>query len=631
MNLPTSILQELDDASLSINERAELRCRLARHQEWAGDFEAAREVLGELWQGVGFRPNVESLDEESKAAVLMRAGALTGWIGSASQIEGSQEMAKDLSSESIRIFEELGNRSKVGEARSSLALCYWRAGAYDEARVTLQEALAEFDERDVEQRAIALLWKAEVERASKRFHEALGIYNEAGSLFDKVDDHYLTATFHFGFANVLNHLSSVENRKDYVDVALMEYTAASFHFEQAGHERYHACVENNLGFLFSTLSRFDDAHEHLDRAQVLMTRLKDNVHLAQVDETRARVLLAEGRVVEAEKTSRTAVRRLEKGDELSLLAEALVTHGIALARLAHTEQARATLKRAAEMAEQAGDFESSGLAALTLIEQLGASLSDEEIGMAIDRAGVFLDETRDMSTLRRLVKALCATFAVPAPLDWTGFSYKTAVRRYEAHLIRLALNETNGLVTRAARVLGFAHHQSLVSLIDSRHKDLLKTRSAVRKRRHHLIVHPKRRKKKVRANHSQATSQISILHVEDNEQVAKLVNDMAVSEEWNVEVCADGYEALDKLTGNDHYDVLVVDNDIPGLNGLELVQRARKITHRRSTPIVMLSGSDCESEAWGAGVNAFLRKPEDIAQVSSTIKRLLEEGKKQTE
>ena len=45
----------------------------------------------------------------------------------------------------------------------------------------------------------------------------------------------------------------------------------------------------------------------------------------------------------------------------------------------------------------------------------------------------------------------------------------------------------------------------------------------------------------------------------------------------------------------------------------------------------MLSGSDCESEAWGAGVNSFLRKPEDIEKVSLTIKRLLEEGKKQTE
>jgi hypothetical protein len=110
MSLPTSILQEFDDPSLSINERAQLRCRVARHQEWAGDFEAAREALGELWQGVGLRPNVEGLDEESRAVVLMRAGALTGWIGSASQIEGSQETAKDLISESIRIFEELGKR-----------------------------------------------------------------------------------------------------------------------------------------------------------------------------------------------------------------------------------------------------------------------------------------------------------------------------------------------------------------------------------------------------------------------------------------------------------------------------------------------------------------------------------------
>jgi len=553
----------------------------------------------------------------------MRAGALTGWIGSASQIEGSQEIAKDLISESIRIFEELGNRSKVGEARSGLALCYWRAGAYDEARVTLEEALAELDERDVEQRAIALLWKAEVERASNRLYEALGIYNQAASLFDKVNHHYLTATFHFGFANVLNHLSSIDNRKDYVDVALMEYTAASFHFEQAGHERYQACVENNLGFLFGTLGRFENAHEHLDRAQMLMTRLKDNVHLAQVDETRSRVLLAEGRAVEAEKTVRRAVRTLEKGDELALLAEALITHGAALARLDHTEQARNALKRAADVAEQAGDFESSGMAALTLIEQLGAKLSDEEIGAAIDRAFLFLEGTRDLSTLRRLVKALCATFAVPAPLDWTNFSYKTAVHRYEAHLIRLALNETCGSVTRAARVLVFRHHQSLVSLIDSRHKDLLDKRLPVRKRRHHIISHPKRARKQVQAEHPRDTSQISILHVEPNQQIAKLVNDIVASEEWRVELCVDGYDALDKLTGNAHYDMLLVDNDIPELTGLELIKRARTISHRRRTPILMLSGSDCETEAWRAGVDAFLKKPDQINELSSTIARLL--------
>ncbi|SRR6266436_2113169 len=625
MYLATDLLRELDNPDLSENERALLRCRLARHQERAGDYGAATEALGELWSGVGARPRLKGLDNEAKASLLLRVGALTGWIGSAGQTEGAQEAAKDLISESLRTFDELGLRNKVGEARSDLALCYWREGAFDEARITLQEALDEFDESNVEQRAVALIRSALVERTSNRLSESLRIYKSAAPLFDEMDDHLLTATFHNGFGNVLNRLSSVEERKDYVDLALIEYAAASFHFERAGHERYQGCVENNLGLLFSIIGRFEEAHEHLDRAQVIYTRLKDD-HVAQIDETRARVLLAEGRTVEAEKTARAAVLRLEKGDELHLLAEALTTHGIALARLGHQAQAREVLERAVSVAEQAGDFEGAGLAALTLIEQLDTNLSNEDIWITIHHAGILLEKTHDIATLRRLAKAFLALHRVLAPNDWMNFSLRNAVLGYEGHIIKLALKKTGGSVTAAARLLGFRHHQSLITLIASRHKELIETgaRAPVRSRRRHLIVHPKRaKKKKVQAERTQTSSRISILHVEDNQRIAKLVNDMVASEEWRVELCADGYSALDKLTGKDHYDLLLVDNDIPGLSGVELVKRARKLTDRSGMPIVMLSGSDCEAEAWGVGVNAFLKKPEQIGQLPSTIGQLL--------
>ena len=499
MHLAKTLLEEIDNPSLTVNERASLRCRLARHQEAAGDYDAAREAMGELWQGLGARPMLEALDDETKAQVLQRAGAITGWLGSANQIEGSQEMAKDLISESVRMFEELGKRTRVGEARSDLAVCYWRAGAYDEARVTLEEALAEFNERDVEQRTIALIWKAEVERASKRLNEALLVYNQTAPLFAEVTDHSLAAHFHHGFANALKDLRAAENREDYTDRALIEYAAAGFHFEQAGHIRYQACVESNIGSLLGIIGRFENAHEHLDRAQMLMTRLKDNVHLAQVDDTRARVLLAEGRVVEAEKTVRAAVHTLEKGDELSLLAEALTTHGVALARLGHSDQARAALERAITVAEQVGDFESAGVSALTIIEILGASLSNEEVWATIDHAGVLLEKTEDNATLRRLANAfrsLFLTHAMPTPSDWTNFSFKRAVQRYEGHLIKLALRETGGKVTAAARLLGFNHHQSLIALIESRHKELLTKRTPIHKRRQHLMPHAKRKQKK---------------------------------------------------------------------------------------------------------------------------------------
>jgi tetratricopeptide (TPR) repeat protein len=430
--------------------------------------------------------------------VLLRVGVVTGWIGSANQIEGSQEAAKDLISESMRMFDELGQRHRVGEARSDLARCYWREGAFDEARVTLQLALDEFSDSDAELRARALLRLGEVERISRRLNEALRIYENLASQMDGIADHFLTATFHHGFANVLNELSSIEDRRDYVDLALIEYAAASFHFEEAGHQRFHGCVENNLGFLFSTLKRFDDAHEHLDRAQVIMTRLKDNVHLAQVDETRARVLLAEGRIVEAEKTARAAVRRLEKGDEFSLLAEALTTHGITLARLDHSEQAQTVLDRAVQIAEKAGDFQSAGLAALSTIELLGAYLSSEDVCATMDHIGVLLETARDTTILRRFAKAFQSLFlaqAVPATPDWANFSFRRSVLKYEANLITLALNETGGAVTKAARLLGFNHHQSLTAIIAARHKDLLTKRLPVRTRRQHLMPHPKRKTK----------------------------------------------------------------------------------------------------------------------------------------
>lgn len=498
MHLATELLRELERPDLSNSDRALLRCELARRHEQAGDYEAASEALAELWQGVGARPNLQGLRSAAKAEVLLRVGALTGWIGSANKIEGAQETAKDLMSESLRLFQAHSMRSKAGEAQSDLALCYWRTGAYDEARVMLEEAYSYIDAQNIEQKATTLLRQALVERESKRLNEALRLHNEAKPLIDKITNPLLLAFYHLSFANTLNRLSAAEHRTDYVDRALIEYTAASFHYGEAGHERYQACVENNIGFLLGSIGRFVEAHEHLDRAQVLMTQLKDNVHLAQVDETRAGILLAEGRNVEAEKTARAAVLRLEKGDELSLLAEALITHGSALARLNHSEQAREAFERAISVAEQAGNFERAGVAALTLVEQLGEGGSSDELLATLDHARVLVEKSEDIGTVRRLGKAafriLFSTHCVPTPPDWKGFSLKRAVAQYESHLIKEALREAKGSVSKAAHLLGYKHHQSLISLLNTRHKDLLKERSPIRKRWHHLIDHSKLKK-----------------------------------------------------------------------------------------------------------------------------------------
>jgi len=178
-------------------------------------------------------------------------------------------------------------------------------------------------------------------------------------------------------------------------------------------------------------------------------------------------------------------------------------------------------------------------------------------------------------------------------------------------------------VTKAAHLLGFKHHQSLISIINIRHNELLKTRSRIRKRRRHIFSESRKPKQPAEKRIKKPTSTIKILHAEDDLTVAKLLGEMFDREEWRVDLCTDGGRALERLSGAQHYDLLLFDKDLPGMSGLELVLTARSLPNRRRTPIIMLSGEECETEAWRAGVNDFLRKPKDIDRVPSTIARLL--------
>jgi transcriptional regulator with GAF, ATPase, and Fis domain len=70
----------------------------------------------------------------------------------------------------------------------------------------------------------------------------------------------------------------------------------------------------------------------------------------------------------------------------------------------------------------------------------------------------------------------------------SGISLDAEVLRYEGNLIRRALEESGGSVTRAARMLGVTH-QGLAFILNGRHSDLLSIRTPVKKRRRSIIRH----------------------------------------------------------------------------------------------------------------------------------------------
>jgi len=473
------------------------RCNAAKEFEEAGEFDAAREALGELWHGVGTRPDTGDWSNDVKAELLLRTGTLTGWLGSAKQISGAQETAKDLISESAALFETQGLSEKVAEARVDLAICYWREGALDEARVTLRLALDALGELESEQRLRALLNSAIIEQVATHFNEALDLYREAASLFDASRNDSLKGKFHNSYAILLKGMGLSQEREDLIDHALVEFAAARFHFEQAGHKRFRARVENNEGFLFASLGRFKEAHEHLDRARSLHLSVGDHGGAAGADDTRAQAFLLEGKNEIAEKTARGAVRSLERGGEQSVLAEALTTHGKALARLNRYDVAKTAFDRAIEVAQLAGDPDSGGVAALTVVEELATQLSADVLHSYYLSAESALSNSQHRRLRSRLgecarrlvVSALSDADNNPAAVssnNSTTYSLEAEVHRYEANLIRQALEVSGGSVTRAARLLGVTH-QGLAFILNGRHKDLLSIRTPVKKRRRSII------------------------------------------------------------------------------------------------------------------------------------------------
>ena len=104
------------------------------------------------------------------------------------------------------------------------------------------------------------------------------------------------------------------------------------------------------------------------------------------------------------------------------------------------------------------------------------------------------------------------------------------------------------------------------------------------------------------------TNQVHILYMEDNEGTARLLEKRLVRAGYLVDTVSDGEKGVE-LCATQIYDVIIVDYDMPGLNGLQVIQHL----HRREikSPIIMLTGSGNERvavEALKLGASDYMVK-----------------------
>jgi two-component system response regulator len=121
-----------------------------------------------------------------------------------------------------------------------------------------------------------------------------------------------------------------------------------------------------------------------------------------------------------------------------------------------------------------------------------------------------------------------------------------------------------------------------------------------------------------------------ILLVEDNpDDVALTMRALKSHNITNdVIVAQDGVQALDLLLGGKLEElpaVVLLDLNLPKVNGLEVLQRIRADEHTRLLPVVILTSSDEERDVikgYSLGANSYVRKPVDFVEFTEAAKQL---------
>ncbi|WP_324751972.1 response regulator [Roseovarius sp. Pro17] len=131
---------------------------------------------------------------------------------------------------------------------------------------------------------------------------------------------------------------------------------------------------------------------------------------------------------------------------------------------------------------------------------------------------------------------------------------------------------------------------------------------------------------------------MKILAVDDDPIILELLTEIAgVVGFTNLTLCASAYEALDVVAEADiPFDCLLLDIQMPNMDGIQLTSIVRKMPQYATTPILMITAMSDRSyidSAFSAGASDYITKPFEIDEVHARL-RLIEEllkGRRQKE
>jgi excisionase family DNA binding protein len=116
-----------------------------------------------------------------------------------------------------------------------------------------------------------------------------------------------------------------------------------------------------------------------------------------------------------------------------------------------------------------------------------------------------------------------------------------------------------------------------------------------------------------------------ILVVDDESSIRELLSKTLALAEYEVDTAPDGRAGVERLRLG-HYDLLIADLKMPGMDGLSLIREAKRF--KADLPVIIITGFSTESsaiEAVNLGVAGYLTKPFRVPQVLAAAAKALGE------
>jgi len=121
-----------------------------------------------------------------------------------------------------------------------------------------------------------------------------------------------------------------------------------------------------------------------------------------------------------------------------------------------------------------------------------------------------------------------------------------------------------------------------------------------------------------------------ILVVDDDEMTRHFLSHILAQQGFLLETAPDGEQAL-TLLREKAFDIILLDIEMPGLNGLETLKRIRKDYLKKDLPVLMVTANDQSTEiiqAFDMGANDYVVKPLDVPVLFARIRAHLESVRK---